>query len=729
MQMMADALTVLGSRIGIGWDPGRRRATLIRHGHHPGLPLQLSVGVNYEDGRTVVLPLCADGESFPFIDQEMTACSMSLSGIDPSTGIHVKLIVRIPFRPRDAVFSTTPVVLLDVELKRLEADFRWQGQAQGDVKGTLFLGITAVPAEGFAPEPNGNRIDIQYASPVARPKESSGPRELACRDRLVLEGAAWNSNTGRAESPFTLGKGERGTRLSVAWCVYDAPVTHVLGSLCPFKYTERFGSLEEVADWAEHHADEIRLNAERVDGILSRHTLGTAVTHLMAQTLHSWLLNTWWTVRPDGQDWFTVWEGICQLNSTLDVEYTQAPFYLAVWPELLEIQLRQWPFFAKYGTITLGDRGTGTLFMSHDVGRLTDCDHADYPHEMEVEETANYVLLAYTHWRRTGKDAVIREQEALIRKLLGFIVMADSTGNGIPDRGCANTLDDASPAVQYASEQVYLGVKAMAACKAGIEILKHIEAAGAGRRESSMIFSQTAALEAFVEQACRTLEERGWLEDHYVVTLTRTMDGLTDPWTGEKKSGELAGWNAYHIYTQNGLALLDMTGFEAGLSPDRLAQDLRSAMQHTAGRYGCRHTSAVNSADSESKTVAGLMSSSKRVGWISMNMLRDIAAAYRGIDFLHEAQRYWDWQQTVNSQGMYLFHETFYGNHLHFYPRGIAIFGYFDAAAGFVYDAVSGTRTFSPVRSSLAVPILLEANWSEGTCLIYEAARKEEGVR
>jgi hypothetical protein len=96
-------------------------------------------------------------------------------------------------------------------------------------------------------------------------------------------------------------------------------------------------------------------------------------------------------------------------------------------------------------------------------------------------------------------------------------------------------------------------------------------------------------------------------------------------------------------------------------------------------------------------------------------MLRDIAAAYRGLDLFHLAENYWSWQSTTNTQQLALFFETFYGNNLSFYPRGVAVFGYLDAAAGFVYDAVRGTRSFAPLRGSLQVPIFLFADWEKGT--------------
>jgi hypothetical protein len=89
-------------------------------------------------------------------------------------------------------------------------------------------------------------------------------------------------------------------------------------------------------------------------------------------------------------------------------------------------------------------------------------------------------------------------------------------------------------------------------------------------------------------------------------------------------------------------------------------------------------------------------------GWISMNILRDIACAYRGIDTRDMASRYWEWQVTTNTQEPKLFFETFNGNNLAFYPRGVAIFGFYDALSGRVVDRVTGTmRTAAPEEECL----------------------------
>lgn len=43
------------------------------------------------------------------------------------------------------------------------------------------------------------------------------------------------------------------------------------------------------------------------------------------------------------------------------------------------------------------------------------------------------------------------------------------------------------------------------------------------------------------------------------------------------------------------------------------------------------------------------------------------------------------------------------------------MFGYLDASVGFAYDVVKDVKTFSPIRASITVPLLLFADWINGT--------------
>ncbi|MCX7820427.1 MAG: DUF4965 domain-containing protein [Brevinematales bacterium] len=706
MNLIADALTVFGSRFGIGINPAHKECYLIKSNDIKSFPFEIEAGIEIE-GRKIYLPLCKDKEYFFFHDQKITPTTMTISGIDPDSGLHFKLTFRIPFRPKDVSFSTVPVIYLEAQVERLANPFRWFYVKVKDVDFKIFLKIKSNNFE-FEYNKDKKELDLSYTHTIRRPPETKEGL-LAQNTTPIIEERKTKNKIAIIEGNYEKDgfyeniSTNDNKKIVLCWGDFESATLLVKDKLREFKYTEFLKNLDEVIRWGKNNYKNVVENSTKVDNIFLSHKLGSSLSNLLSMTLHSWLYDTWY-VRLEDKDWYSVWEGSCFFHSTVDVEYTQSPFYLSVWPELLEMELDEWPDFGKPGETVIGDRGKGTLFLSHDMGVLANADRQYYPHEMEVEENANYILMAYAHWRRTGKDSIIEKHKDFIKKLMDFIIACDTTGNGIPDLCCANTIDDASPAIQFGKEQIYLGVKAMASIKAGIEILNYL-----GEKELSKY-------QKFARNALNTVEKEGWLNDHYIVTLTKTKDGLVDPWTKEKLSGELEGWDAYHIYTVNGIALLEMVGFNVGLNKERIKKDILEATYKTLTKYGCRHSTYISKAVSHDVKV-GLASSSNKVGWISMNMLRDIVACYYGIDLLHLTENYWDWQLTTNSQDIYLFFETFYGNNLNLYPRGLAVFGYLEAVAGFVYDKVAGKKKFNPIKKDVDIPIFTYADWEKGEVL------------
>ena len=710
MQLMCDPICVLGSRHGLFTDPIHRQVRLLRFNtSHADPVLQIRAGAVI-NGVEHVLPLCHEGPFFSFFDQRISPCTLAFIGIDPETAIKVKLTFVTPFRPRDAAFSTTPILGLRLEAESLGGQFRWTGTQNRPEQVELFLEVTGEGVQ-VEPTPSGS-LSLRFTSIANKDGHSqihapSAKVPIPQEDRLVplagrLQGSRFTQSVSLAEKTEHI-------PLSLAWCTHSGPVLEIKGVQHPFRYSRQFNTLDSVCDWAAEHGEELFENANRVDGIIGRNNLSKSVNDLLGQTLHSFLANSWWIDRA-GKDWFSVWEGNCYFHSTVDVEYTQAPFYLAVWPELLALELDQWTEYSKDGSATVGERGKGTLFLSHDCGQHTTANQQAYPHEMEVEETTNYLILLYAHWRRTGDDRLVKTKVDFVEKYLAFLQAADTTGNHIPDKGVANTVDDASPAVQFGREQVYLAVKTMAAFACGASLLR-----AAGRAQAA------ARLDPIVSAIRDRLETDGWKDDHYVTLLDKSGKGIINPWTHEVMTLEtVPGWDSAHIYTENGLALLDMVGLDLGLSPKRLRTDLRVATEQCLREYGCVHSAFSSTPSVIGAGAEGLAGSALSPGWISMNMLRDIAAFYRGIDLRPLADRYWQWQVTANTQEPMGFFETFSGNNLHVYPRGVAIWGYFDAMAGLVIDRVAGIDQASKPFNQTKVPRLCDANWANGTCSVIE---------
>jgi hypothetical protein len=322
---------------------------------------------------------------------------------------------------------------------------------------------------------------------------------------------------------------------------------------------------------------------------------------------------------------------------------------------------------------------------------------------MEVEENSSYLLLLAAWALFTGNTEQASKKLPLCRRLAEFVVRADSTGNGIPDRGTANTIDDAGPAVQYGREQVYLAVKVQAALWALAELEQKC-----GARDS-----QAERWRAATSKGIKAVEAEAWLEDHYAVTLDRTTEGLTDPWSGESlPPGELAGWDAYSIYTANGLLYLFLSGVRMPRwKINRFAEDIESACQATMTPYGSRHSSAAD-----------------RIVWFSQNMWRDYVAAYLGVDMLNNVERYWDYQVTTGDNWRAsLYYDTTEQNNLSFYPRGVTVFGMPLSAAGLGLNRVDRRLVLHPVRSTLSVPLLPLADW-EGMRIPVLVVKSREGV-
>lgn len=714
MQLMCDAISVLGGKHGIIMAPAQRKCRLVRFDRYEELPdFEIRAGV-IVNGREIVLPLTGAGDVFGFIDQRMSCCSMSLMGVDPESMLKLKLTFTTPFRPEDGEFSTTPVIHVGLRLEQLPGGFRWETRKFYLDEAEIFIEIKG---DVFRMEDSGpDSVDLCFTA-VEQLKSPGGerphglfyrfdPNPVPQRDRLVALNGSKKGN--RFVQKVTL-KNNQGpvSGIDIAWCAYSDNGIRIKGERCPFKYTGKFKNLDAVAEWARQNPEAIPENAKKVEKIVRENNLGLGINRLLDYTLHSWLVNTLWTLR-GGKDFFSVWEGSCYFQSTVDVEYTQAPLYFALWPGLLKMELDQWPEFSADGTKALGEKGKNTLFQSHDIGSLSDINGQDYPHDMEVEETVNYIILSYLYWRRTGDFSSVKKNLGTIEKYLAFLSACDTTGNGVPDQGAANTIDDGSPAIQFGKEQVYLAMKTLSAYEAAADMfdrLKRVTDAKAMRKKAGVIR--------------KTVETKGWLKDHYAVLLDKSGAGTVHPWTGEKQNFKvLPGWDSEHLFTENAVAMMSLVGKDLGLDRERMKTDIRSVIGKTLREYGCRHSSYEGKI--ENWKINGFVFNAYDSSWISSNMVRDIAAFYLGIDLRYLADRYWEWQTTVNSREMKMYFESFNGNNVNFYPRGVAVWGYLHAIAGIVIDKVRGVVEASFPFDQVRVPKLWKADWKKGTVPVLD---------
>ncbi|MCK4282745.1 MAG: hypothetical protein KAX44_00390 [Candidatus Brocadiae bacterium] len=697
MHVITDAAAALGSRFNLILDPHEGCLYQNAFGGFRERPLDLTIGVRTPDGEVWALPFTARQQRFPFVEQFDSLTTIQYRAVHPELGLELRVRIRSPFYPGDVRVSTSPFHYVDVEVRRLHR-FRRRVCEAPVQRGELIFELRGEGVE-FAPSESG----FQYRFPSTAAARSDLPPVTVNVDNWVECADAEVFGTSGLKKGFDLSSDGVG-RMALVWSNWVAePVLEVFQERTPFKYLELFASRRKMVDWALRERARIEERCDLLDAAIRDWSLGTSASHLAALALRSFLVDTWWTTRKGGRDWFSVWEGSCFYHSTVDVEYNDGLLYFALWPELLEMLLDEWADFEVDGEETLGPAGKGTTFLCHDMGFGHVVGRQVYSHHMEVEENTNYLLLLAAWALFTGEIKKAAKKLPLCRRLGEFIVKADSSGNGMPDRGVANTIDDASPAVQFGSEQVYLAVKAQAALWALAEL----------EEKCGVKDSQAERWCAFTAKSIKTLDEEAWLRDHYAVTLTRTTEGLVYPGSDKPlEPGELAGWDAYSIYSANGLLYV----FLAGLTMprwklNRFAEDLENAARRTMTPYGSRHSSTTDT------TV-----------WFSQNMWRDYVGAYLGIDLLNNVERYWDYQVTTgdNWRGS-LYYDTTERNDLNFYPRGATVFGMPLCAAGLRLNRADGELTLCPVRSTLSVPLLPLADW-EGMRIPFLTVRNREGV-
>ncbi len=686
MRAIADCAASLGSRFNLIFDPESRRVYQNTYGRFPGRPLQLGIAVELPDGREVSLPFRDAEEYFERVEYFPSLTGFIYRGIRPDLGLELSLSVCAPFYPRDAKLSTAPFYFLKATVQQLDERCCFAATV---TEGRIAVSLDAGGDGGCRKLEDGFEYRVESSSEFREGDGVTEKKELGtvvrCHglDGFELEGP------NKIFLPFDLSESEEQS-LNVLWTGWsEGAVLEVDGEPADFKYRSFFHSEEALADWARRNRHEIGEKCRFLDGLFREWSLGAATAHMSAMALHSFLANTWWAVRESGEDWFSVCDGSAGYHSAIDVEYNNALLYLNFWPELLDMLLSQW---AGFEVEVSGKRQKGpkkASFLCHDMGAGHMVGRQVYPHSMEVEENCNYLLLMAARTFFTGDLQLLHRHLPLCRRLAAYIIDADCDGDGFPDTGTANTIDDAGAALQYSGGQTYLAVKAQAALWAMGELEELMAKRGSK--------SNSERWKVFAAKGIKTLQENGWIKDHYAVSIRRTTEGMVDPRSGEDlPEGELEGWDDYSIYTANGLLYLFMTNMKMPRwNHMRLAEDLQAAEKATRTPYGNAHAS-----------------SSGCSVLFSQNLWRDYVAAYYGIDFLQKVEEYLDCQQMPDRRcGPAPYRDSSPENRGLFSPRGVTVFGAPVAAAGLRINRVEGEMHLAPVRRTLRAPLPALADW------------------
>lgn len=706
MQLMSWSIARLGSRFGLLFEPHYRRVRHSALGRFLDEPLDLSVGLEGPDGQMRVLPFCQEGELFHTVEQFERANSITFRAYSSDYQLRFEFNIHSAFYPQDESLCLLPAIYLEMRINPTKP-VRWvKPKFPPPKKVKLFLKLKRPGTTINVGCPNesdgyGGRIDLAYDVDLVprldklpvNEKLAAASRTVSVTERIVsLNPGAIPSEDGtglQIELPVT--EEGSGIKWRLVWGVFCGdPILNIksngITELAKFRYASLWPSLDDVMFAAIKGRDERLVLSRNFEKLLEQAPLRAAQRHLLNQSFQQYLSNTFWCELSSKQDWFSVWEGSCFFHSTLDVEYNVTPMYLSLWPRLLSLQFDQW------AQRTAMHAESGGVYLAHDLGVGFDATTMGYDHDMPVEENCNFLLMmqAYVHW--TGDLTPIRKHEDMLLKLADYLVWTDTDDSGFPSKGVANTIDDASAAQQFSRKQTYLAIKRLAALAAVSDMLMHIN-----KTELSQIYQDV------VDRFASKVEKTAWRGDHFAVCVDRSTVGVRDAWTGRPLTDdELAGADAYSIYSSNGLLLPLMCAQPWLISENKVRKDLISAVRETLGHYGCGHN------DQEPENV-----------WVSQNLWRDHMMRYLGASGPNRAQGYWDMQVMSNTFGQsYGFVDTYVTNNLSFYPRGATAFGYLLSYPRVIIDrlAPGGARIcVDPDRGyAQRWPLLPLADWKAG---------------
>ena len=719
MQLMSWMLARLGSRFSLLFEPHQRRIRQSALGRFLDEPVDLMVGLVEPDGTERVLPFTERGTLLSNCEQFERLNSITFRGYSEKYRLRFEFNVHSVFYPQDESLCTMPAFYLELRLIDSPAVRLAQPVGNRPKKVKLFIRLNRPDTQITASvsDKGIGQIDMAYkAAIVPRPDEGVGvhgsllkrdDRRAQVNERIISVNPGCVADADGKGLSLELPVTEEGSGIKwrLVWGAHTGDSVMTVRSpertrQGRFKYASTLRNIDEVTRLAVEQRDDRLAHSRRFEKLFDVASLTASQRHLMNQTFHAYLSNTYWLQLDDGNgnvtgdEWFSVMEGNSFFHSTLDDEYNTSLFYLSLWPGLLAMQLKQWPLLER------SHKASGGAFLSHDMGRGADVGEQAYDHDMPVEENCNYVLLLqiYAHW--TGDLSIVKSQADLLERLARYLIWTDADGSGVPSEGTPNTIDDGSPASQVARKQTYLAIKRVAALQAAGDLLQR-----AGRAEAAERCLK------IVESDVPKIERSAWLGDHYAVCVDRSSTGVIDIRTGEPLPfDEVPGWDAYSIYTANGLLLPLMCGRPALFNLSRLRDDCYNAMRETMSPYGCGHSSL------EVDNV-----------WVSQNLWRDHLGQYLGLSWpVLLSPRYWDLQVMSNTHEQSLgYVDTYIGNNLSFFPRGVTSLGYLLGHTRLVIDrlAPEGVRiTVQPDRSmNQRYPLLPLADWKAGkipTCVV-----------
>ncbi len=678
-------LPIFGSRAFLDLRPQWGDAEVSARGKFAEKPEALLVGFE-TGGVTYALPFARSiPAARPFDSVTETRTVTSLRYDVEFAGRLGSIVFRAPFDPGDLVASATPVFVVEFSYG-----------PSPDPHAAPVKARVALATPGGAGAVSSH--EAVFASPTAPSRALVVSRvEGEKRDEraIVLDPLASSAATLLAAPraiQVTLPLAEFEDRKIWIALYSDRPVVNEGSKAYASTPASRHRSVDSMLASYFCTADRLLEASRVIDSLVERATIPEAVKALLRVAIPSFLLNTCDAYAADGTRFYSCIEGFCRYHATLDVELHTSAFYAWFAPELLALEIERWA-----ATVQPDD------VMCHDVGKDDVIGAPQYPHAMPIEENTNFVILLHAYWTRTGDDAFVRRHAPLVQRLLARVRRADVDGDGLAESDVANTLDDASAAVQYSRGQTYLAVKTAAAHLFGAEILELLSTSAA---------PDVATCRAYAKTIAATLEQKSWRGTHYAVTADRSAKGLLSPWAAKRgteagpvpaevanaeEAEELEGADS-----ANGLAALGVLDALRGNSPsplplERVKLDLTTASPLLERRFVLAHAEhEVN-------------------GWVSTAIVRDAVRIYLGDDPLSNSERYALLESRRNRQSDLPdwagFCDSPFNRYLSYYPRGVVALTLVDALAGSKIDRRKHVVELAPMKVPCELPLPSFADW------------------
>lgn len=618
------------------------------------------IGIQIGDRRRI-LPF-GEGDVFANVKQHITPLTTVFEVSEPALPVEAKFTFRSAFYPQSFEYSCPPGYIVEATIRN---------SSNETVYGNAFFGVPLKTSDIVS------SYGVRSVMPLAIPDgiDHDGIENLIFSQTVETDTDTPfldnNADTSIVGGQFVLHPNEEKTiNFYHVGYIYE-PTLNVRGRLLKFGYTTLWDNYVDVAEWLKRNRETIIHKGDIFEATILEASVAPELKDILSASFKGLASNAWWTE----DDWFSVME-IGAYHSTLDVDYQLALFFFQYWPELIKRMLNQWTDFYK----------PKSGYMAHDVGQHLEATGNRYggsDSAMKVEENCNYLILLHHYWRSTGDDKLLAEKHELSKELVDFLIAADTTESGLPNRDADNTNDWGSGLIMASEEQSYHGVRLVVAYSAVGQIADYLN--------DDILKKQCLGQ---IERINGTLE-KGWLGDHYPISFA-----------------DEASFHHYSMWTTHGLLYALRNGMKIDINLEKLRIDLISSTRRTMREHGCVHSTA------------------DVRGWLTQNLWRDSIAAYLGVDMTDNFRRYLGHGEYMSYEDTTILEvanelmvvsgavadHTYAGETHDFpmvdgHPRPACAFGLPYALAGVQFDWIEKRISFNPVVFPLRIALTHLADW------------------